>query len=157
MDSRPPERHDEPDEPGEPTLAELVTALAGRLRSAWRDGLAPYGLSPHQGRALLVVALNPRLRPTDLATRLRIAPRSVTEVVDGLVAAGLLERTPDPEDRRAVLLDLTEQGHQQVRAIQASREQVAGTLFDTISPRDRDQLRRILGALVHEGDEPHTG
>ena len=75
----------EPAEEAEPTLAELVTALAGRLRSAWRDGLAPYGLSPHQGRALLVVALNPGLRPTDLATRLRIAPRSVTEVVDTVV------------------------------------------------------------------------
>jgi DNA-binding MarR family transcriptional regulator len=147
----------EPAEEAEPSLAELVTALAGRLRSAWRDGLAPYGLSPHQGRALLVVALNPGLRPTDLATRLRIASRSVTEVVDGLVAAGLLERTPDPQDRRAVLLSLTDEGHRQVRAIQASREEVAGTLFDTISPDDRDQLRRILGALVHDGDRPHTG
>jgi DNA-binding MarR family transcriptional regulator len=146
-----------PAEEAEPSLAELVTALAGRLRSAWRDGLAPYGLSPHQGRALLVVALNPGLRPTDLATRLRIAPRSVTEVVDGLVAAGLLERTPDPQDRRAVLLSLTDEGHRQVRAIQASREEVAATLFDTISPDDRDQLRRILGALVHDGDRPHTG
>src|SRR6478672_3884754 len=89
-------------------------AVAGRLRSAWRDGLAPWGLSPHQGRALLVVALTPGLRPTDLASRLRISPRSVTEVVDGLVEAGLLERTPDPRDRRAVSLDLTAEGQAQV-------------------------------------------
>lgn len=141
----------------EPTLAELLTAAAGRLRAAWREGLAPYGLSPHQGRALLVVALSPGLRPTDLASRLRIAPRSVTEVVDGLVDAGLLQRTPDPTDRRAVTLDLTDEGHAQVSAIRASREQVAGTLFDTLSVRDRDQLRRLLGALVDQGDRPHTG
>ena len=140
-------------EPVEPTLAELVTAVAGRLRSAWRDGLAPYGLSPHQGRALLVVALAPGLRPTDLAARLRIAPRSVTEVVDGLVDAGLLERTPDPQDRRAVLLTLTAQGHDQVSAIQASRQAVAGTLFDALSDADRDQLRRILTRLVPESDD----
>jgi DNA-binding MarR family transcriptional regulator len=141
------------DEPVEPTLAELVTAVAGRLRSAWRDGLAPYGLSPHQGRALLVVALAPGLRPTDLAARLRIAPRSVTEVVDGLVDAGLLERTPDPQDRRAVLLTLTTQGHDQVSAIQASRQAVAGTLFDALSDADREQLRRILTRLVPESDD----
>jgi DNA-binding MarR family transcriptional regulator len=149
----------EPEKPedGEPTLAELVTALAGRLRAAWRDGLAPYGLSPHQGRALLVVALNPGLRPTDLATRLRIAPRSATEVVDGLVAAGLLDRRPDPQDRRAVLLSLTDEGHRQVRAIRVSREEAAETLFDTIPPRDRQQLRRILSALLREGDAPRTG
>ena len=142
--------------PAEPTLAELVTAVAGRLRSAWRDWLAPWGLSPHQGRALLVVALTPGLRPTDLASRLRISPRSVTEVVDGLVQAGLLERTPDPRDRRAVSLDLTAEGHAQVRAIQQSREQVAGTLFDTLSARDREQLQRILGSLVADGEEPRS-
>ncbi len=141
-------------EPSEPTLAELVTAVAGRLRSAWREGLAPYGLSPHQGRALLVVALAPHLRPTDLAARLRIAPRSVTEVVDGLVDAGLLERTPDPQDRRAVLLSLTGQGHDLVTAIQASRQQVAGTLFDSLSAADRKQLRRILTRLVPESGGP---
>ena len=137
----------------DPTLAELVTAAAGRLRAAWRDGLAPYGLSPHQGRALLVVALAPGLRPTDLAARLRIAPRSVTEVVDGLVEAGLLQRTPDPTDRRAVTLDLTAEGHTQVKAIQASREEVAGTLFDTLPARDRAELRRILMTLVVDPDD----
>lgn len=142
------------EEPTEPTLAELVTAVAGRLRSAWREGLAPYGLSPHQGRALLVVALAPGLRPTDLAARLRIAPRSVTEVVDGLVDAGLLERTPDPQDRRAVLLSLTAQGHDLVAAIRASRQQVAGTLFDSLSAADREQLRRILTRLVPEREGP---
>jgi DNA-binding MarR family transcriptional regulator len=140
-------------EAAEPSLAELVTAVAGRLRAAWRDGLAPYGLSPHQGRALLVVALVPGLRPTDLAGRLRIAPRSVTEVVDGLVDAGLLERTPDPLDRRAVLLSLTAQGHEQVAAIQASREQVAGTLFDPLPDEDRQELRRILNRIVAERDQ----
>jgi hypothetical protein len=33
---------------------------------------------------------------------------------------------------------------------------VARTLFDTLSPHDRDQLRRILGVLVEDGDRPHT-
>jgi DNA-binding MarR family transcriptional regulator len=102
------------------------------------------------------VALTPGLRPTDLASRLRISPRSVTEVVDGLVQAGLLERTPDPRDRRAVSLDLTAEGHAQVRAIQQSREQVAGTLFDTLSAHDREQLQRILGSLVADGEDPRS-
>jgi DNA-binding MarR family transcriptional regulator len=122
--------------------------------SAWRDGLAPWGLSPHQGRALLVVALVPGLRPTDLASRLRISPRSVTELVDGLVQAGLLERTPDPHDRRAVSLDLTAEGHAQVRAIQESREQVADALFDGLTSHDPEQLQRILASLVADGEDP---
>ena len=129
-------------------------SCAGRpsWRSAWRDGLAPFGLSPHQGRALLVVALQPGLRPSDLASRLRIAPRSATEVVDGLVEAGLLSRTPDPKDRRAVRLELTRQGQARVRAIRSSREEAADTLFEGLSDRDRNQLRRILGRLADGRD-----
>jgi DNA-binding MarR family transcriptional regulator len=80
----------------------------------------------------------------------------VTEVVDGLVQAGLLERTPDPRDRRAVSLDLTAEGHAQVRAIQESREQVADTLFDTLTSHDREQLQRILSSLVADGEDPHS-
>ena len=137
------------DEP-EPTLAELVTSLAGRLRSAWRDGLAPWGLSPHQGRALLVVALEPELRLTDLASRLRIAPRSATEVVDALVEAGLAERHTDDTDRRATLIGLTSKGRTTVRAIRDAREKMATGVFDRISERDRVQLQRILGRLTED-------
>jgi len=43
-----------------------------------------------------------------------------------------------------------------VRAIQQSREQVAGTLFDTLSARDREQLQRILGSLVADGEDPRS-
>lgn len=133
-------------------MAELVTALAGRLRSAWRDGLAPWGLSPHQGRALLVIALREDLRPGELASRLRISPRSVTEVVDSLVDAGLVERRPDPKDRRATTLHLTGEGSRLVDEVQASRSQVADQLFDTLSERDRAQFYRTLRKLT--GDDP---
>jgi DNA-binding MarR family transcriptional regulator len=141
--------------PDDSTLAELVTTLAGRLRAAWRDGLSPWGLSPHQGRALLVIALRPGLRSTDLADRLRIAPRSVTEVVDGLVEAGLVERRPDPDDRRAMSLHITTEGGGLVEQIQKSREQVADTLFDRLSAQDQATLHRLLRAVVGEEDDLH--
>jgi DNA-binding MarR family transcriptional regulator len=138
---------------GDPTLGELVTTVATRLRAAWREGLAPWGLSPHQGRALLVVAIRPGLRPTDLATRLDIAPRSATEVVDGLVDAGLLVRTPSPHDRRALTLDLTLEGRERVRALKASRAEAADTFFDVLSAQDRKQLSRHLSALVAASED----
>ena len=137
----------------DPPLGELVTTVATRLRAAWREGLAPWGLSPHQGRALLVVALRPGLRPTDLAVRLDIAPRSATEVVDGLVDAGLLVRTPSPEDRRAVTLDLTAEGRDRVEAIRTSRAEAADTFFDVLSAEDRAQLARHLAALVAASED----
>ena len=50
------------------------------------------------------------MRPGALAEHLRIAPRSATEVVDDLQERGLVERAPDPADRRATLVRLTEAG-----------------------------------------------
>ncbi len=136
----------------EPSLADLVTAAARRLRRVWRDGLAPWDLSPHQGRALLVVALRPGLRLSDLADRLRIAPRSATEVVDGLVERGLVTRLPDPSDRRAVLVELTAAGHRTVADIHQSQADAADETFGSLSDRDRTDLRRILGGIA--ADEP---
>ena len=50
------------------------------------------------------------MRLSELSDRLHIAPRSATEVVDALEARGLVERRPDPSDRRATLVELTEHG-----------------------------------------------
>ena len=140
--------------PGEPdpSLADLVTAAARRLRRVWRAGLAPWDLSPHQGRALLVIALRPGLRLSDLADRLRIAPRSATEVVDGLAERGLVTRVPDPSDRRAVLVELTAAGHRTVADIHRSQADAAEQTFGALSDRDRAHLRRILGGIA--ADEP---
>lgn len=142
--------HSPPTPPADQSLGELVTAAAHRLRAAWRDQLAPFGLSPHQGRALLTVAGHPGLRPSDLAERLRIAPRSVTEVVDGLEALGMLERAPDPTDRRASTLHLTAGGTRTVQAIQRSRAAATDALFDALPAADQAHLRRILSGLVTE-------
>ena len=43
-----------------------------------------------------------------------------------------------------------------MRAIQESREQVAGTLFDTLTSHDREQLQRILASLVADGEDPRS-
>jgi len=100
----------------------------------------------------LVVGLRPALRLSDLAERLRVAPRSATEVVDGLVERGLVTRGPDPSDRRAVLVDLTAAGHRTVTDIHRSQAAAADETFGSLSERDRAQLRRLLRRVV--ADEP---
>src|SRR3712207_9349079 len=90
-------------------------------RRRWREALAPWDLSPHQARALKVVSERDGVRLSDLAEALRIVPRSATEVADGLQERGLVERTPDPGDRRAVILRPTDQGRRTPREIAAGR------------------------------------
>ena len=82
-----------------------------------------------------------RLRETSQETR------SATEVVDALESRGLVERRPDPRDRRATLAELTGPGTDVLRAIRAARGTEAERFFGRLSPGDRAHLARILREL----------
>lgn len=134
----------------EPTgeLGELLMRVARTQRRRWRESLAPWDLSPHQARALRVVCEREGVRLSDLADALHIAPRSATEVADGLQERGLVERAPDPGDRRAVLLRPTGEGRRVRAEVGRARAADNEALFSRLSPEDRDTLARLLTALL---------
>jgi len=129
-------------------LGDLVMRMARAQRRRFREALAPWDLSPHHARALRVVSERDGMRLTDLAEALHIAPRSATEVADGLQERGLVERTPDPGDRRAVLLRVTDEGRRIRAEIDAARTADAAELFGRLSPGDRAELARLLRSLT---------
>lgn len=113
-------------------------ALARLLRQASEEAPRPCDIG----------ASAPGVRVSVLAERLHIAPRSVTEVADALEAAGLLARSPDPSDRRAVLLSLTDRGREIVDEALRSRREAAERAMSQLSSADRAELRRLLEALL---------
>ncbi|MCC3298952.1 MarR family winged helix-turn-helix transcriptional regulator [Arthrobacter caoxuetaonis] len=136
-------------------LGELMHAAFRGLRGRWIQQLAPFELTPHQYRALNAMGRNADdggMRLKDLADRLRIAPRSATEVVDQLEAKGLVERGPDPSDRRATLIALTPAGTRMREGVRRDRAREADEYFAALSSDDRSELARILGQLA--GDMP---
>ena len=136
-----------PDDDAE-VLGELLLRVARGQRRRWRDTLAPWDLPPHHARALRVVTDRDGTRLSDLADALHIAPRSATEVADALQARGLVERTPDPTDRRAVVLTPTDEGRRVQREIAAARAADTRDLFDRLDAADRATLARILRTLA---------
>ncbi|MGY1987603.1 MarR family winged helix-turn-helix transcriptional regulator [Blastococcus sp. SYSU DS0669] len=129
-------------------LGDLLMRVARTQRRRWRDALAPWELSPHQARALRVVCERDGVRLSDLAEALHIAPRSATEVADGLQERGLVERTADPGDRRAVLLRATDEGRRVRAEVGRARAADSAELFARLGPEDRAALARILRALA---------
>ncbi|GAA2830287.1 MarR family transcriptional regulator [Kitasatospora sp. CM 4170] len=132
-------------------LADAMTRAIKRIRRRTSERLEPYGITPGQGRALRTLAHAPgcelpdrAMRLSDLADRLHIAPRSATTVVDALEEAGMVERTPDPADRRAVRIVLTDAGHAAVERIGQVRHEVALEYFGPVSPAEQDLLLRAL-------------
>jgi DNA-binding MarR family transcriptional regulator len=133
----------EPDD----TLSDAFWAVARQLRGVSRKALAPWDVTPSQFRAIGNLVRHGPMRLTDLAEKLRIAPRSTTEVVDALQARGLVRRDPDPHDRRATLVRLTERGAEIATAIRATRDAGAEVFFSRLPEPDRAELTRILRTL----------
>jgi DNA-binding MarR family transcriptional regulator len=131
----------------EESLAEAFWAVARRLRHQNREALAPWDITPSQSRAVVTLARHGAMRLSELALHLRIAPRSATEVVDDLEEAGLAERSPDPGDRRATLVTLTERGTEVVTAIRKARAAESESYFAVLNDEDRVELARILRVL----------
>ncbi|MHA6508474.1 MarR family winged helix-turn-helix transcriptional regulator [Tessaracoccus sp. Y1736] len=130
-------------------LGSLFHAAFRGLRSSWAEQLSPWEITPFQWRALHTLArADGGLRLKDLAERLRIAPRSATEVVDQLESAGLVDRTPDPGDRRAVIVAPTSHGLEIHDAVMSQRKERSEEYFAVLSPAEQDQLAALLTLLA---------
>jgi DNA-binding MarR family transcriptional regulator len=129
------------------SLSEAFWGVARQLRRLTRETLEPWEITPSQSRALRVLMHHGVMRLSELSDHLHIAPRSTTEVVDGLQERGLVERRPDPNDRRATLVALTNEGTSVGAAIQSTRSAEAERFFGGLSESDRANLARILGKL----------
>lgn len=85
---------------------------------------------PRAARLAAVVDAAPgRMRMGDLSSALGVTARNITTIVDALEREGLLVRKPDPTDRRAILLELTEKGHAHVEHIHAVQSDLAERAF----------------------------
>ena len=132
---------------GEETLPELLTSVARELRGASQETLAPWDITPSSLRALRAVNHHGSMHLSQLSGRLHIAPRSATEVVDALESRGLVRRRPDPDDRRATLVEVTEHGASVLSEIREARGSQTERVFGQLSPSDQARLTRILRTL----------
>jgi len=129
------------------TLSEAFMSVARQLRGVSQETLAPWDITPANLRALRVLSRHGTMRLSELSDHLHIAPRSTTEVVDALESRDLVRRRPDPGDRRATLVEVTEHGASVVDAIRAARGTETERIFGRLSPADRAHLERILRTL----------
>jgi DNA-binding MarR family transcriptional regulator len=132
------------------TTADRLMSVARSLRRRYGAVLAQWDVTPSQSRALRGVAELEPVRLSALADRLHIAARSATEVVDALEARGLVERGPDPADRRATTVAVTGEGRRLRRLLDEARRGEAERFLAALSEADRAELDRILGLLADD-------
>lgn len=133
------------------TTGDLLMGAARALRRRHAAVLARWEITPGQARALrIVVGAEDPPRLSELAERLRIVPRSATEVVDALEQRGLVGRRPDPADRRATCVVATAEGERLADLVEQARAAEAEAYLATLPTADRADLRRILAKLAPE-------
>jgi DNA-binding MarR family transcriptional regulator len=86
-------------------------------------------------------------RQNVLAVDFGLSPHSITDMVDALERLGLAERRPDPTDRRAKLVAITEAGEASLDVANATRERLLKHIFGALSEADRETFLRLLDAL----------
>ncbi|WP_409344967.1 MarR family winged helix-turn-helix transcriptional regulator [Paenibacillus sp. MBLB4367] len=115
----------------------------------------PFQISGPRLRLLSVVSESGKIRMNELAAKLGIKARTVTDFVDALEKENLLVRTPDPTDRRATLIQLTELAQANISRILAVQTEIAETLLGHLSPEQRKQLLQLLVVLNEDKDLSH--
>src|SRR5215467_15517378 len=141
----------------QPSASEVVSALIAtshRLRRVLNTRLSRQpgviGLSGPRLRLLLAVEEAGRLRMGNLAEDLGVTARTVTTLVDALEGEGLLVRLPDPTDRRATLLALTERARTQFEQVRSLQLELGEEL---VAPLDQEQRRHPLNLHRHLNKE----
>ncbi|MGH3504687.1 MAG: MarR family winged helix-turn-helix transcriptional regulator [Nocardioidaceae bacterium] len=84
----------------------------------------------------------------DLSSRTSIYRSDVATVINELAARGLVDRAPDPADNRRNLVTLTRDGRRQLLKLDAVLLSVEDEVLTPLTPRQREQLHRLLTILV---------
>lgn len=138
-----------------PALRETTDAM-NRLRrltvevtSAIESELS---LSLPQALALEAVGDGAR-QVSEVARRVFAHVSSASRVVDQLVTAGLVTRDPDPDDRRAVLLEVTADGKLMLEELETVRTRTLGRVIDRLDEDEVDDLNRVICRLADAIEE----
>jgi DNA-binding MarR family transcriptional regulator len=128
-------------------ISRLARELEQRLEPVYRAN----GLEPGWHDVLATLRRNGppyRLRPTDFAGQLMLTSSGTTKRLDRLEEAGLIARTPDPEDRRATLITLTDAGHDLIDAVTEAHLDNERNLLAALGADEQRRLADLLRKLL---------
>jgi DNA-binding MarR family transcriptional regulator len=122
----------------------LMNDAARLFRKALDARAIETGVTSLQWRLLAWVLRNPGASQGFLADRLEVEPITVSRMVDRLVEAGHIERRPDPDDRRAWKIYLTDRATPIIANLRTMADALVDQAFDGLSPAERTAFERLV-------------
>jgi DNA-binding MarR family transcriptional regulator len=132
-------------------IVDRIGKINSRMKKAQKATLREHGLTPEEWGVMTTLRLGKdacRSSPGDLANDLELSSGAMTSRLDRLEDAGFVRRLPDPEDRRGVVVELTEQGREAwdlAANVQGRRE---AFFARTLTKAEQKQLNTLLRKLL---------
>jgi DNA-binding MarR family transcriptional regulator len=137
-----------------PSLLYAVKQVELAVRAHLEELLRPWGITALQYTALTVLDRRDGLTTAELARNSFVTPQTMGDLVLALERRGLIERRPDPGNRRRLLIGLTETGHDLLAgfdgAVRALEEKMVSDLDAGERAALAGYLNRARAALAHE-------
>lgn len=157
-----PDFEDEyPDADASCTEAYATLLVAGNVLAAEHERRIEHtlGVSESVAQALAVVDGAGRpLTPTEISERTLVASATMTAVLDTLEGQGWIRRTPNPDDRRSLLIEITPEGRELADRFIPGLHIVERRVMSALTRRERHRLLALLGKVLASAnglaDEP---
>lgn len=131
----------------ENNLGTMLADVARLMRRTFDERARSIGVTRPQWQVLTMLGRNEGSNQGNLAELLVVEPITLCRMVDRLQEAGLVERRPDPADRRAWRLFLTPKARGLLEDLRPLGEQLIDMAFDGISQAERDHLSLTLDRI----------
>jgi DNA-binding MarR family transcriptional regulator len=124
-----------------------INETARAIRRAIDQRAAVFGVTRAQWRVLVRLKREPGLRQVELAERLDMEPITLCRIIDRLEEGGLVERKPDPSDRRAWRVEVTQKAEPLVKKLRGLAHELAEEAMGGIEETDLKDLQFQLAAI----------
>lgn len=141
----------------QPGVAYLLSVVGMASTRRWQARMQALALDPREVVVLRMVAADPGRTQRSLAPALQVRASHLVAVIDGLEERGLLQRKPNPDDRRANALHLTEPGRAVLAEVMQVSAEHEAELTKGLSVEDRKTLGRLLARIAREQGNAEGG
>jgi DNA-binding MarR family transcriptional regulator len=132
-------------------IVERIAAIAKRLDKSMEETVSQHAISYGEWKVLHSLRrAEPEYRstPGKLSDRLGLSSGAMTNRLDRLEVEGLVRRLPDPNDRRSVVVELTEKGLERWREATGRQAEVEAGIASTLTQDEKRQLDAMLRRLL---------
>jgi DNA-binding MarR family transcriptional regulator len=130
-------------------LIHLISGVNRQMEKAIEARLKPSGVAIERYRVLAALSLKDGRSMGDLAAQVFVDLPTLTKIIDRMVANAEVYRSPDANDRRRVLIFISERGQETFRTLRGLLQPNDETLIGSLDARQAQQLRTLLTNLLN--------